>query len=67
MICGPHPVHAGTIKYAWGLNSGLRYCKAVPHKAGTQSSTCATPPVHFALVILEIGSREIFAQSGLEL
>jgi hypothetical protein len=25
------------------------------------------PPVHFALVILEMGSQELFAQAGLEL
>jgi hypothetical protein len=24
------------------------------------------PPVHFAVVILELGSRELFAQAGLE-
>jgi hypothetical protein len=31
------------------------------------STARATPPVCFALVILEIGSPELFAQDGLEL
>jgi hypothetical protein len=31
------------------------------------STTCATPPVHFALVILEMESLELFAQADLEL
>jgi hypothetical protein len=31
------------------------------------STTWTTPPVHFALVILEMGTRELFAQAGLEL
>jgi hypothetical protein len=30
------------------------------------SSCIATPPVHFALGILEVGSRELFAWVGLK-
>jgi hypothetical protein len=40
----------------WDLNSGLLTCKAV-----------ATPPVLFALFILEMGSHELFAGAGLKL
>jgi hypothetical protein len=44
----------------WGLNSGLRTCKA-----GT-SITSATPLLHFAVVILEMGwSHKLFARAGL--
>jgi hypothetical protein len=39
-------------KWDWGLNSGL--C------AG------ATTPVHVGLIILEMGSLELFAKAGLE-
>jgi hypothetical protein len=31
------------------------------------SAASATPPVHFALVILEMGSCELFPQAGLKL
>jgi hypothetical protein len=31
------------------------------------STTWATPPVHFALVILEMGYQELFARAGFEL
>jgi hypothetical protein len=30
-------------------------------------TTCATPPVHFALIILEMESHELFAWAGFEL
>jgi hypothetical protein len=36
------------------------------HLHSRPSTTWATPPVHFALVILEIGSHELFAWAGLE-
>jgi hypothetical protein len=31
------------------------------------TTTWSTPPVHFALVILEVGSCELFAQTVLQL
>jgi hypothetical protein len=30
------------------------------------SNTWATPPIHFSLVSLEMGSHELFARAGLE-
>jgi hypothetical protein len=44
----------------WHLNSGLHSCKA-----GTLPLEPLSP-VHFALVILEMGSQELFSQAGLE-
>jgi hypothetical protein len=44
----------------WGLNLGALYLQSRRSTSGT------TPPVHFALVILETGSRGLFAQGGLE-
>jgi hypothetical protein len=40
----------------WDLNSGLHTCKA-----GRMDTS-----IHLAPVILEMGSRELFAQAGLE-
>jgi hypothetical protein len=45
----------GFFWWNWGLNSGLHTCKA-----GT--TAWATPPFHFVLVILEMGSLELFAR-----
>jgi hypothetical protein len=30
------------------------------------STACAMPPVHFVVVILEMGSHKLFTQAGLE-
>jgi hypothetical protein len=45
---------------------GLRFELRTSGLQRRPSSTWATPPVHFALVILEMGSRELFAHAGLE-
>jgi hypothetical protein len=45
----------------WGLNSGLCTCKA-----GSISALSVTPPVHFDLIIFDMGSHKLFAQAGLE-
>jgi hypothetical protein len=42
----------------WGLNSGLCTCKA--------GALLLEAHLHFALVILGMGSHELFAQAGLE-
>jgi hypothetical protein len=44
------------VLWNWGLNSGLCACRAEE----------ATTPVHFALLILEMESLELFAQAALE-
>jgi hypothetical protein len=44
-----------------GFNSGLHTCKS------RHSTVWTTLPIHFSLVILEMGSHKLFAQAGLKL
>jgi hypothetical protein len=46
---------------------GLQFELRASHVQSRLSTAQATPAVHFALVILEIGSLKLFAQTGIKL
>jgi hypothetical protein len=47
--------------WGWDLNSWLWVCKAGRHLQSRCYTTWATPPAHFTIIILEVGSCELFA------
>jgi hypothetical protein len=59
-------LHFNCLDWEFKVLMGLEFELRALHLQSKCSITGATPPVCFALVILEMGALELFAQAGLK-